>query len=401
MDDPIAIAREIERWAREHDLPYFDDRVHFPDFRIEYELHGRDRHEDVEVVTEHYRGAHAASVARAGFRCYGRSGGVVGVADVASIREWPKNSYDEARSRRACATASAPPGSASSCGSGSPSVRPGFSVHVLVFSGVFLERQYRAFTGLAHGQKTHDFLAKLVSAGYATPITPGALHRGRLYHVQYKPLYEAIGEPNNRHRKAASLGRFVERLMLLDAVLADHRYGWLGTEQDKRTYFREALETGPAGRLVSASHLRHRRGENDAILSRQAAGWRAAQRRAAARVSLPGHPRGAHRLSGVSPAARGPAQVGRRMDHSRPPAAAIPQGRGALSVCRSGRLPDDLQERRICTRRRHYQCASWSRITRSHSDLELAEIRETIGPKIADKAFEFWNNPDDALYDNL
>jgi hypothetical protein len=118
-----------------------------------------------------------------------------------------------------------------------------FLVHVLVFSGVFLERQYRAFTGLAHGQKTHDFLAKLVNQGYATPITPGAVHRGRLYHVQYKPLYQAIGETNNRHRKPASLGRFVERLMLLDAVLAHRRYGWLGTEQDKRMYFREALDS--------------------------------------------------------------------------------------------------------------------------------------------------------------
>jgi len=67
--------RDVEEWAREHDLPYFDDHVHFPDFRIEYELHGRDRHEDIEVVTEHYRGGHAASVARAGFRCYGRGGG--------------------------------------------------------------------------------------------------------------------------------------------------------------------------------------------------------------------------------------------------------------------------------------------------------------------------------------
>ncbi len=64
---------EVEEWAREHDLPYFDDRVHFPDFRIEYELQGRDRHEDIEVVTEHYRGGHARSVAQAGFRCYGRS----------------------------------------------------------------------------------------------------------------------------------------------------------------------------------------------------------------------------------------------------------------------------------------------------------------------------------------
>ena len=46
----------------------------------------------------------------------------------------------------------------------------------------------------------------------------------------------------NRHRKRASLGRFVERLTLLDAVLADRHHGWLGTEQDTRTYYREALE---------------------------------------------------------------------------------------------------------------------------------------------------------------
>lgn len=55
----------------QHDLPYFDEQVHFPDFRIEYEVRGREEHEDVEIVTQHYRGAHAASVARAGFRCYG------------------------------------------------------------------------------------------------------------------------------------------------------------------------------------------------------------------------------------------------------------------------------------------------------------------------------------------
>ena len=112
-----------------------------------------------------------------------------------------------------------------------------FLVRVLVHAGVFLERQYCTFAGVVHGQKSHDFLAKLVGRGYATVITPGALHRGRLYHVQYKPLYEAIGEPNNRHRKPASLGRLVERLMILDAVLADTRYTWLGTEQDKLAYF--------------------------------------------------------------------------------------------------------------------------------------------------------------------
>jgi len=116
-----------------------------------------------------------------------------------------------------------------------------FLVTVLVHSGVFIARQYSAFAGIVHGQNTRDFVGKLVHQGYATPITPGPLHRGRLIHVQYKPLYAAIGEPNNRNRKAASLGRFVERLMLLDAVLADRHYGWLGAEQDKMQYFFSGL----------------------------------------------------------------------------------------------------------------------------------------------------------------
>jgi hypothetical protein len=75
---------EIGRWAREHELPCDDGHVRFPDARIEYEdRDGRSRHEDLEVVTGHYRGAHAGSVAKSGFTCYlsigcsvgGRGGG--------------------------------------------------------------------------------------------------------------------------------------------------------------------------------------------------------------------------------------------------------------------------------------------------------------------------------------
>jgi hypothetical protein len=61
---------EIRDWAREHDLPFFDGQVHFPDYRIEYEIDGRERHEDVELFTPHYRGAHAVSRAKTGFRIY-------------------------------------------------------------------------------------------------------------------------------------------------------------------------------------------------------------------------------------------------------------------------------------------------------------------------------------------
>jgi hypothetical protein len=81
---PDRTADEVREWAREHDIPYFDDEVHFPDVRVEYqEADGRWEREDIEVVTPHYRGAHGASVARSGFSSYrgsslrisGRSGG--------------------------------------------------------------------------------------------------------------------------------------------------------------------------------------------------------------------------------------------------------------------------------------------------------------------------------------
>lgn len=62
--------REIREWARDHDLPYFDGQVHFPDYRIEYEVDGRELHQDVELFTPHYRGAHAAGHSKAGFQVY-------------------------------------------------------------------------------------------------------------------------------------------------------------------------------------------------------------------------------------------------------------------------------------------------------------------------------------------
>jgi DNA-binding PadR family transcriptional regulator len=69
----------IARWAREHELPYHDRHVEFPDVRIEYEERdGRRAVEDIEVVTPHYRGAHAAAKATAGFSQYRAVGARVG-----------------------------------------------------------------------------------------------------------------------------------------------------------------------------------------------------------------------------------------------------------------------------------------------------------------------------------
>jgi hypothetical protein len=82
---------------------------------------------------------------------------------------------------------------------------------VLEHSGVFVERQYCAFAGVTHGQKTHDFLRRLTGSGLAREGRPGALHRGRLYHVHHKRLYATIGEPDNRNRRTAPIGALAAR----------------------------------------------------------------------------------------------------------------------------------------------------------------------------------------------
>ncbi|MBY0496318.1 MAG: helix-turn-helix domain-containing protein [Cyanobacteria bacterium] len=104
-------------------------------------------------------------------------------------------------------------------------------------SGVFVERQYCSFAGIVHGQKSTDFLKALVERRFATPITTGKLHRGRMFHVHYKPLWGAIGQPDNRFRKPAAQGRMIERVMLLDAVLDDRDFVWLGPSTDKHRHF--------------------------------------------------------------------------------------------------------------------------------------------------------------------
>ena len=69
----------VARWAQEHQLPYEDSHVQFPDARIEYEgRDGRRAVEDIEVVTPHYRGAHAAAKVRAGFSRYRAVGARLG-----------------------------------------------------------------------------------------------------------------------------------------------------------------------------------------------------------------------------------------------------------------------------------------------------------------------------------
>lgn len=112
-----------------------------------------------------------------------------------------------------------------------------FLVMVMVHSGCFLERQYCAFTGTVRGQNSREFMARLAARGFVRVIEPGAVRRGRLYHVHHKPLYEAIGQADNRNRRLLIVGRMVERVMILDAILGDQRCWWLSPADDKWKFF--------------------------------------------------------------------------------------------------------------------------------------------------------------------
>jgi hypothetical protein len=59
--------------------------------------------------------------------------------------------------------------------------------------------------------------------------------------VSHKPLYAAIGEPDNPNRRRVEINRTIQRLMVLDAVLADRSVTRLGSEREKRRYFKKRL----------------------------------------------------------------------------------------------------------------------------------------------------------------
>ncbi len=112
----------------------------------------------------------------------------------------------------------------------------GFLATVMFHAGVCVGRQYCTYAGMQYGGAMQDFFASLVARRYATLYRCGG-RWARLYHLHHKGLYRAIGDVENRFRRPTGLPRAVERLMLLDAVLADRGRTWLGTERDKRLYF--------------------------------------------------------------------------------------------------------------------------------------------------------------------
>jgi hypothetical protein len=117
-----------------------------------------------------------------------------------------------------------------------------FLVTVMLHSGVCMLRHYCAFAGIVCGQKARDFFKALTDRRLATAYAC-AHGRARILHLHRRGLYQAIGERDSRLRRPTPIARAVERLMVLDAVLASSDVTWLATERDKLTHFTLLLKS--------------------------------------------------------------------------------------------------------------------------------------------------------------
>jgi len=112
-----------------------------------------------------------------------------------------------------------------------------FLVTVMLHSGVCVPRQYATFCGIVHGQKTRKFFAKLVRLQYAS-MYDCRHNRARIYHVNQRALYAAIGEADSNFRRPLTLNHAIQRLMVLDAIVEDPDLVWLGTAEEKAAHLR-------------------------------------------------------------------------------------------------------------------------------------------------------------------
>jgi hypothetical protein len=133
---------------------------------------------------------------------------------------------------------------------------------VLRHGGICVPRQYATVAGIANGgEKCTALFEKLVNRHHA--VASDCRHnRARVYHVHYQRLYAAIGEPESRYRRPVPSGRAMERVMLLDAVIATPSLEWLTNESDKRDCLATRTSAGQADEADASGSARARRPSN-------------------------------------------------------------------------------------------------------------------------------------------
>lgn len=119
-----------------------------------------------------------------------------------------------------------------------------FLMLAALHSGYFLRRQFLSFVEGTKGWKDVAFLSKLKANGHCR-IT-AFRHNRMIYHLGSKPLYDSIGEPDNRNRRERQPSTIKNKIMGLDFVLENLGHEYLATEREKLAYFTTTLQIAPS-----------------------------------------------------------------------------------------------------------------------------------------------------------
>src|SRR6058998_804154 len=110
-------------------------------------------------------------------------------------------------------------------------------------SGFFLRRQFLSFINGMKGWKDVVLLNKLKANGHCRVTF--FRHSRMVYHLSAKPLYQALGEKDNRNRREHQPSTIKNKIMGLDFVLEHSTYRYLAAEQEKLDYFVRTLTIPP------------------------------------------------------------------------------------------------------------------------------------------------------------
>jgi hypothetical protein len=139
-----------------------------------------------------------------------------------------------------------------------------FLVIAALHSGYFVRRQFLSFIKGTKGWKDVVLLNKLKANGHGEVSV--FRHKRIVHHLSAKPLYDALGEPDNRNRRERQPSSIKNKLMGLDFVLENPGHQYLATEREKLDHFltllkiaEEKLPTrwyaSPHGRGATAKHF--------------------------------------------------------------------------------------------------------------------------------------------------
>jgi hypothetical protein len=123
-----------------------------------------------------------------------------------------------------------------------------FLVIAALHSGYFLRRQFLYFAGVELGAIAQAFIDRTTTKKHCKANS--FRHDRVVYHVGSKPLFQALGDVDNRNRRDHDVSTIKARLMGLDYVLQRLRDypkdRFLPTESEKVSFFAEELGLPPS-----------------------------------------------------------------------------------------------------------------------------------------------------------